>query len=132
MRKTMIACALLFALPMTAPAAEICDQIETAANGWAALSTLIDSSEADGLSEEEAAQIGASVAQLTEGSATLAGMLQGGGNADQVALGEELEKVLSEFASLDGDADVEYAVSVIDEVTAAMSAVTDDCNAAHE
>ena len=58
-------------------------------------------------------------------------MLQGGGNEDQQALGKELEEVLTKFASLDGSADIDYAVSVIDEVTDAMDKVTEDCEAAH-
>lgn len=131
MRKTLIACALLLALPLTAPAAEICDAVDSVATGWANLSTLIDQTEGDGFTEAENEQIATAVAGLTEVSANLAGMLQGGGNEDQVALGKELETVLTEFASLDGDADAAYAVSVIDDVEAAMNAVTDDCNAAH-
>lgn len=131
MRKTVIACALLLALPLTAPAAEICESIDAAATGWDQLSQLIDETQGDGFSEEETAKLTDAIGKLTEASATLAGMLQGGGNEDQQALGKELEEVLTKFASLDGSADIDYAVSVIDEVTNAMDKVTEDCEAAH-
>lgn len=131
MRNTLIGCALLLALPMTAPAAEICETINNVSNGWDALSTLIDETEGEGFSADEVAKIEQAIVALTEGTATLAGMLQGGGNEDQVALGKELEEVLTQFASLDGSAEVDYIVGAIDEVTNAVDAVTDDCDAAH-
>lgn len=130
MRKTLLGCALLLVLPMTASASDICADIDKVSQGWDALSTLVDQSEGDGFSAEEVAQIEQSVAALTEGSAALAGLLQGAGNEDQVALGKELEEVLKQFASLDGSAEVDYIVGAIDDVTNAVDAVTDDCEAA--
>lgn len=131
MRKTMIACALLLTLPMAASASDICADIDQVSQGWDALSTLVDETEGDGFSPDEVAKIEQAVASLTEGSAALAGMLQGAGNEHQVALGKELEEVLKEFASLDGSAEVDYVVGAIDDVTNAVDAVTEDCDAAH-
>ena len=66
MRKTVIACALLLALPLTAPAAEICESIDAAATGWDQLSQLIDETQGDGFSEEETAKLSDAIGKLTE------------------------------------------------------------------
>jgi hypothetical protein len=131
MRMTVIACAILFALPLSVSAAEICEDVNDISNGWNELANLIDQTQGDGFSEEEVGEIDSAVGDMTEGTATLAGLLQGAGNADQQALGNELEGVLTEFAGLTGEAEVDYAVSVIDQVTSTLDAVTDDCDAAH-
>ena len=130
MRKTLIACALLLTLPMAASASDICADIDHVSEGWDALSTLVGESEGDGFSADEVARIEQSVASLTEGSAALAGLLQGAGNEHQVALGKKLEEVLQQFAGLDGSAEVDYIVGAIDDVTNAVDAVTADCEAA--
>ncbi|MCB1600860.1 MAG: hypothetical protein R3F18_07490 [Lysobacterales bacterium] len=129
MRISVIACALLLAAPISAPAAEICEMVNDVANSWNDIANLLDSDEADGFSESDYEQIGEALGALTEGSATLAGALQGAGNADQVALGEELEAVLSHMAGKVDSGNIQYLADSIDQITRTMDAVTDDCDA---
>ncbi len=131
MRKTWLCCALLLILPMCAPAAEICEDVNDVSNDWNELANLINTTEGEGFTDEEVADVEEGVAALTEGSATLAGLLQGAGNDHQVALGTQLEAVLTQIENLDGEDEVNYIVGAIDSVTATLDAVTDDCDAAH-
>jgi hypothetical protein len=130
MRKSVLAFAFVLAVPMAAPAAEICEMVNDVANSWNDMANLLDSAEADGFSDADYQQIGEALGALTEGSATLAGALQGAGNADQVALGEELEAVLAHMAGKVDSGDIEYLADSVDQITKTMDAVTDDCDAA--
>lgn len=130
MRKTLITCALLLALPMAAPAAEICETVNDVANGWNEVSNLIKETGGEGFTDAESKQIGEAVGNLTETTGVLAGLLQNG-NEDQAALGGYLEGMLTGLAESSGDEGAEFVASVIDEVTSTLDKVTDDCDAHH-
>jgi hypothetical protein len=130
MRIAVYVCALLLVIPMSASASDVCEMVNDVANSWNDMANLLDSDEADGFSDSDYEDIGEALGALTEGSATLAGVLQGAGDADQVALGEELEEVLSHFAGRIDSGNIQYLADSIDQITRTMDAVTDDCDAA--
>lgn len=130
MRITVMACALLLAMPFCASASDTCESVNDVANSWNDMANLLDTDAADGYSASELKDIGEALGALTESSATLAGVLQGADNADQVALGNELEAVLSHFADKIDSGDIEYLADSIDQVTQVMDKVTDDCDSA--
>lgn len=131
MRKTLLCCALLLLLPVCAPAAEICEDVNDVSNAWNELANLVNTTQGEGFTDEEVDAVEAVVAGLTEGSAVLAGLLQGAGNDHQVALGTQLEAVLIQIENLDDEEEVNYIVGAVDSVTATLDAVTDDCDSHH-
>ena len=131
MRKILLSCALLLALPLSASAEEICESVNDVSNAWNSLANLINEAKDDGFSDTEVDEIEGVVSELTSGSAELAGLLQGAGNDHQIALGNQLEAVLTEVENLDDEDEVNYIVGALDGVTATLDAATDDCDAAH-
>ena len=131
MRKSLLSCALLLTLPFCASAAEICEDVNDVSNAWNELANLINTTQGEGFSDDEVAKIEGVVAGMTEGSAVLAGLLQGAGNDHQAALGNQLEAVLTELENLDGEEEVNYIVGAVDSVTATLDTVTDDCDSHH-
>jgi hypothetical protein len=129
MRIALLSLVLLLSLPQSAQAEEICDLINDVANGWNDMANLLDADDADSYTDSDFEAIGEALGALTESSATLAGLLQGAGDDYQVALGEDLEKVILTFADKVDSGNVQYLADSIDGITDAMDRVTDDCNA---
>jgi hypothetical protein len=115
MRIALLSLVLLLSLPQSAQAEEICN--------------LLDADDADSYTDSDFEAIGEALGALTESSATLAGLLQGAGDDYQVALGEDLEKVILTFADKVDSGNVQYLADSIDGITDAMDRVTDDCDA---
>jgi|GEM_PF-3244636 len=130
MRKTLLAVAItvLAALPMSAFADDICDAVNETANGWTELGNLLDESKGDGFSAEEIESLSSVVADLTALTQNFANLLQTG-NDEQVTMGAELEGTLSVLADDDAAEDVNYLVSVMDQVTDKLDSITDACDA---
>jgi hypothetical protein len=129
MRIALLSLVLLLSLPQSAQAEEICDLINDVANGWNDMANLLDADDADSYTDSDFEAIGEALGALTESSATLAGLLQGAGDDYQVALGEDLEKVILTFADKVDSGNVQYLADSIDGITDAMDRVTDDCDA---
>jgi hypothetical protein len=129
MRIALLSLVLLLSLPQSAQAEEICDLINDVANGWNDMANLLDADDADSYTDSDFEAIGEALGALTESSATLAGLLQGAGDDYQVALGEDLEKVILTFADKVDSGNVQYLADSIDGTTDAMDRVTDDCDA---
>ncbi len=128
MCKTLIAAAFLFALPLSVAAENVCEDVNAVANLWNDFANMLHESQGDGFTEGEVHDIADTLGEMAVATGELATLLHDG-NDTQVKLGQQLEAALVEFEKLTGEAKADYAVSVTDDLVAAIDVVTDDCDA---
>lgn len=118
--------ATTLALPVSA--AQICEDIDTISDGWNEVSTFIDEKQDDGLSDEEQTALVELSGALGEGTAALAQALLEAGNDDEKKFGRALDGYIDEIVRLDGDAEADYLVEIIDEMVGTLDEVVAYCD----
>lgn len=129
MSKYVVLLALVFAF-VPAANADICSDISTISDGWDAVSTFLDENQEEGFSDEEVKDLGELVTALAEGTAALATGLTEAGNDDEKAMGKKLSGYMNKLSKVDGKDDVDYLVSIIDDMVATLDGVAEYCESA--
>ena len=122
----LLAFLVLTALP--AGAAEICNDINTIADGWHEVANYIDENQDEGISDEEGAALVELSEALGEGTGALAGALLQEGNAEEKAMGKKLERHITKLSRVDGDDEVNYLVEIIDDLVTTLDEVVAYCD----
>lgn len=130
MKRILAVLIAFIVLPSAAMADDICESINEVANGWNDVANLVVETGEDGLDEEESAAVVDAVGALTEATAALVTILEGG-DEEHVALAESLNVhfvILTELTETDDEAvaAIDGLVSTLDQVTDLCDVETDD------
>lgn len=115
-------------LSSPAVAQNLCDDIDTVANGWNELANFMAENGADGFSAEEADSLDALMDMVDEPSRVLAMALIEVGNPQEQELGERLRNFLDELGVRERGDRVDYLVALIDDIVDTIDAIVDYCD----
>lgn len=118
---------LLLVAPGALAAQEVCDDINVMADGWNEIANIVDELGAEGMTEDEAAEIDAAITESLESTEELAKTLQESGDGVIVELADRL---LDDLDTLDSAETLDDIVDAIDAIVEDLDALVDDCDAA--
>lgn len=131
LKQTALALALGLAVVGAAFAAEICEDVNDVANGWNEVANVIAEHQDDEWTDADIDGLIDLVGTLHDSSSALASALGESDNPSHPALGARLQSELDDVAALTTADDAGLIVDEVDDVTAEMDIVTDDCDAHH-
>lgn len=107
--------------------ASICDDINYIANGWNEMANIIHSADVDQLSDADLNAVDQGITEAYDGTTQFATALVDYGNADEVALGENLTYALEDLWNTQGGT-VEELIYAMDGVVDSLDHITDYCD----
>lgn len=125
---------LLLVLLVLAPAAhaDICDDINTIADGWNAIANALEETADEGIEDLDLDRLRNDVNDLLPGTETLGQYLVDEGNAREQDLGNDLLDVIEDLYDVETDDYAAYLVDRIDDVVDTLDATVDYCDAVVE
>lgn len=126
-----LALVLTFLAPVAA-SADICDDIDTVSNGWAAVADALEETAGEDLGDLDVPRLEKDVNTLLDPTQTLGAALVELGNEDEEALGGELLAVVEELHDVTGEDLAAYLVDRIDDIVATLDDVVAYCDEGDE
>ena len=108
--------------------ADVCDSINSVANGWTEVANALDNSDEGELADLDVPRLERDVNALLDPTETLGELLVEEGNADEEELGNEILDYVDELRDVEGDDVVSYLVEVIDDIVDTLDDVVDYCD----
>lgn len=129
----------LAALPLTlillAPAvagADICDDIDTVADGWAAVADTLEETAGEDVGDLDVPRLEHDVNALLDPTHTLGAALVEQGNEDEQELGHAILDMVAELHDVTGDDLAAYLVDRIDDIVDTLDEVVAYCDDVNE
>ncbi|HEX9732833.1 MAG TPA: hypothetical protein VGG06_12710 [Thermoanaerobaculia bacterium] len=122
---------LVILLPATA-GAELCDDIDAVADGWAAVADALEETAGEDVGDLDLPRLERDVNILLDPTEKLGNALVEFGNADEEALGNDLLDMVDEIHDIDGDDLAAYLVDRIDDLVDTLDDVVAYCDEVNE